>query len=100
MNLFFIRNVRGAIAICLFSATCAALAQSATNIVPRYGSPGDSIDIYGNGFNFSTKVRFGNGTSTAVLPAGASDIQLTGVIVPANATSGLLTLSKIGRAHV
>lgn len=75
-------------------------AQNATNLVPRYGSPGDVIEIMGNGFSFATRVRFNNGTGPAVTPTAASDVQLSGVTVPAGTTTGLLTVSNSGGAAI
>jgi uncharacterized repeat protein (TIGR01451 family) len=74
----------------------AAPAQTITNIVPRYGSAGDIIDIFGNGFNLTTRVRFNNGTSAQVSPTAASDNQLSGVAVPGGVTTGYLTVQNTG----
>jgi len=101
MNLFVARtlNHRLPLLVLAMFALCAG-AQNATNIVPRFGSAGDIIEIFGNGFDLSTRVRFNNGTSVPVTPTGAAPEQLVGVQVPPGVTTGFLTVQNTGGSAV
>jgi uncharacterized repeat protein (TIGR01451 family) len=78
----------------LLSLATAASSQTISDFNPKFGAPGDKIIVDGSGFLATTAVRFGNGTSSVAVRGAGSNLQIPDVVVPANASTGFISVSN------
>jgi len=87
-----LKSARSISALLAFVSAGRLLGQSITSNSPSYGSPGDIVRIYGNGFYPGTLVVKFNGTQDPTAQATAADGSIVQAQVPGGATSGYITV--------